>query len=376
MTSSLSELSPETLTLPKEKTYFGVLLAVSILAWLAVVVTVLGLIYGALIAFFVWLVNGLLVARLKSETVRVTAEQLPRLHAAHLEACAKLDLAEVPDLYLMQSHGVLNAFATRFAGREFVVIYSSLLEALGHDTPEIRFLLGHEIGHIRRKHLLKHLLLLPGLLIPLLGKAYHRACEATCDRFGALASGDLDGAVRAMVTLAAGKDATPQVDPRAFAEQYYAERGFFVSWHELNSGYPTLAQRVRNLVGIGDPEFRKPAGRNPFAYLFAFFTLSAGSVVVLYIVSIVAIVASLALPAVNGAMKKAKEAQTRSQASAAWLDGAPKRVPAPIPAYQVTVPSAPAPAPEEAPAPAAAPKPDSGNSASDSAPAPAPAPAN
>ena len=68
----------------------------------------------------------------------------------------------------MQAGGILNAFATRFAARDFVVLYSDILEAYGVDSGEIRFLLGHEIGHIRSKHILKNMILLPGLLLPLL----------------------------------------------------------------------------------------------------------------------------------------------------------------------------------------------------------------
>jgi len=364
-----STLTPGTLVLPKEQTYYRILLVISLIAWLLVVVTVIGLIYGALVAFFVWLVNGLLVARLKSEAVHVTPEQLPELYAAHQEVCGKLGLAEIPDLYLLQSHGVLNAFATRHSGRNFVAIYSDLLEALGHNTAEVRFLIGHEIGHIQRKHLFKHILLLPGFMIPLIGKAYHRACEATCDRFGALASGNIQGAVRAMVALAAGKEAIPLVNAPAFAQQYYQQRGFFVSWHELNSGYPTLAQRTRNLLGIDDPGFRRPAERHALAYPFAFFTLSVGTLVLLYLIIILGCIATPAIKQGIAKAAKAKALQTQNaahkleqQADQQPLDLAP----APLP------PSAPAPMPAPAPE---APAPDAPSPGS-AAPAPSTAPAN
>ena len=54
----------------------------------------------------------------------------------------------------------------------------------------------------------------------------------------------------------------------AFARQHVEDRGFFVSWHELESGYPTLSQRVYNLMALnrGEPA-RVPRGL--FAYLFA-----------------------------------------------------------------------------------------------------------
>ena len=136
---------------------------------------------------------------------------------------------------------MLNAFATRHSGRKYVVIYSDLLEAYGPGSAEIKFLLGHELGHIKQRHIIKQLLLFPGLLVPLLGNAYSRACEASCDAYGAVASGDLDASVNAMMVMSGGKVASKLMNPEAFAEQHTKMRGFFVSWHELISGYPTLS---------------------------------------------------------------------------------------------------------------------------------------
>jgi len=134
----------------------------------------------------------------------------------------------------------------------------------------MKFLIGHEIGHIRRNHILKRIFLLPSMIIPMLGHAYHRACEATCDRFGLFAAGNTDAATQGLIVLAAGKQVSEMANPAAFAHQYYNNRGFFVSWHELSSGYPTLSQRVSKILGIDIPLFARNAPRNPLAYLFSF----------------------------------------------------------------------------------------------------------
>src|SRR5688500_1014441 len=170
-------LSSQSLTAPKEKSYFAWVLIISIIAWLALTLTIVGLFYAALFGFFLWLGNGLLTAHLRSEAVRVAPDQLGELHATFRAVCAQLQLAEIPALYVLQSGGVLNAFATRFAGREFVVVYSDMLEALGPSSPEMRFILGHEVGHIQSRHILKQIFLAPGLLFPLIGPAYRRAWE-------------------------------------------------------------------------------------------------------------------------------------------------------------------------------------------------------
>lgn len=267
-------LSLSDLTTSKEKTYYGILVVVALMGWLLLAVSIVGILYALAFGLGAWFASGLLIAHLKSESIKVTPEQLPVLHRTFEEVCRKLQLLQIPEFYVVQSNGVMNAFASRHSGRNFVVIFSDLLEALGHDSAQVRFLIGHEIGHIRRNHLMKRLLLTPSMAIPLLGKAYHRACESTCDRFGLFAAGVTRGASLGLAVLAGGKDAVRMVNPDAFARQYHQERGFFVSWHELASGYPTMAQRVSNMLAVQQPEFAKKAERSLLAYVFApIFTL-------------------------------------------------------------------------------------------------------
>jgi Zn-dependent protease with chaperone function len=262
-TGSLTE---NNLIHPREGTYFTVLLVFSCLLWLCCVFFILALPF---VALTVWCIHGLLIARLRSESVRITPEQYPELHATFVEVCQKLQLAVVPELYVLQSGGFLNAFATRFTGRNFVVIYSSLEEILGASGPMMKFLMGHEIGHIQRKHLIKKMVLIPGLIVPLLYQAYHRACESTCDRHGAYASDDLNGSMQALTVLASGR-AAARVDTGHFAVQHFNARGFFVSWHELASTYPTLSQRVAQILGFQDPQYAARPERHPLAYPCAF----------------------------------------------------------------------------------------------------------
>jgi Zn-dependent protease with chaperone function len=284
---------------PREKVYFAVALGLSIPLWLLCVVTLSPILIVGILVLFGWLANGLLVARLRAEAVKVDARQLPDLAATLDQVCRKLGVHPVPDLYILQAGGLLNAFVTRHCGRNFVVVSSDLLEAYGPAGAEMEFLLGHELGHIQRKHLLKQLLVAPGLLLPLLGNAYSRACEASCDRYGAYAASNTEGAIRAALALAGGRRGPELLSPEAVARQYVEDRGFFVSWYELISGYPTLSHRLANLIAVR--EGRKPPrlGRNPLAYLFAFFTFGArmgGGANVLITVAVIGLLAAIAIP--------------------------------------------------------------------------------
>lgn len=291
------ELTLKNLTLGKEKVYFAVILAISLIAWIILTITVIGLVYALLAAAFIWFANGLFVAHLKSEAVLVNEQQLPELYSTYKEVCEQLGVTKMPELYVTQAGGALNAFATRHAERNFVTLFSDIVESYGQSSDEIRFLLGHELGHIKNRHILKRLFLFPGLILPLLGPAYNRACETSCDYYGSFVAKNMDGALRAMMVLSGGKHIGKTMSPQTFSEQYKNHRGFFVSWHELISGYPTFSQRVANLIAIKEKNPLPKYSRNPFAYLFALFSFggpaSGGSFIT---IAIIAFLAAIAIP--------------------------------------------------------------------------------
>lgn len=292
------KLKLEELNCPREKTYFIVAVIFALILWGVIVFTVFGALIGLLIGLFSWLGNGLLVAHLRSSCIKVDERQLPELHRTVQEVCSRLGTA-APEVYVLQSEGFLNAFAMRHCGRDFVVLYSSLAEGFDHRGDEVRFYLGHEVGHLKSKHILKQIFLFPVLWLPLLGPAYDRACEASCDRYGAFCADTIDGAVRGLVVLAGGKALAGKVDAAVFAGQAQAHRGFFVSWYELISGYQTLSRRAANLMAAaeGRPEPSYP--RNPFSYLFALFTIGFGRVSaggIFVTVAVIAMLAAIAIP--------------------------------------------------------------------------------
>lgn len=295
-------LQPSQLNVAKENSYFPWIVVISVLAWLAIALTIVGLFYAAMFAFFYWLGNGLLTAHLRSESVKVSEKQLAELHATFLEVCTRLNVKTPPTLYVVQAGGLLNAFATRFSGRDFVVVYSDLLEALGPASAEMKFILGHEIGHIQSRHLLKNILLAPGLFFPLIGNAYRRAWETSCDRFGAYAAQDMEGSVRAMLVLTGGREHGRALSAEAFAAQHVSERGFFVSLHELSSTYPTLSRRVTDLLALKSGVPAKRPQRNPLAYFFGLFLPGgnfggAGPSGALIVVIFIGLMAAMAIPA-------------------------------------------------------------------------------
>ncbi len=313
---------PRSLVSSKEKDLFLVSAILSVLAWLVLTIFTFGMIWVllAIIAIVVWFSNGLLVAGLRSEAVEVHAGQVARLHASFMEVCDSLRIAHPPRLYVIESGGMLNAFATRHSGRHFVVVYADILDALGPDSPEMRFVLGHELGHIHRNHVLRRLLLAPALFLPIIGPAYSRACESTCDRYGATAAGDSEAAMRALMVMAGGKETGRELDIAYYSRQNREERGFFVSWYELISGYPTLSRRVTDLLALHGQRRPQAPPRNPLGYLFALFSFGGGYggrgsfITTLLTIYFIGILAALALPAISGALKRGQATQMLAHA--------------------------------------------------------------
>jgi Zn-dependent protease with chaperone function len=142
-------------------------------------------VYVAVIIFLVLLQSGLMIGYLKGNGILLGEHQFPAVYNTVTAQAEALGISKVPDVYLVQAGGLLNAFATRFSGRNYIVIYSDLFEAAyEQNKAAVDFVLAHELGHIKRNHMLKNLLTFPAFLVPFLGTAYSRACEYTCDSIG------------------------------------------------------------------------------------------------------------------------------------------------------------------------------------------------
>ena len=170
---------------PTEKALFVLVLLVSLGLWALLAISILGLAYVALIGLFLFFVHLAFVTHLRGSAVRLGPAQFPELYARVQELARTAGLGTEPEAYLLESGGSLNALATKFFRGRMIVLFSDLLDACGDDLVARDMVIGHEIGHLKAGHLDHVLLTGPGRLMPFLGAAYARACERTCDRWGA-----------------------------------------------------------------------------------------------------------------------------------------------------------------------------------------------
>jgi Zn-dependent protease with chaperone function len=228
---------------PKENMYFGLAVFFSVLIYLALIISMVGIVYILLGVLVAWLAQGLLTAEIKAHAIRIGDRQFPEVYATVKKLSAQLEMKEVPDVYVMQAGGALNAFATRFLSRDFVLIYADIFE-LAYDKGEeaLNFILCHELAHIKRKHIQNRWLIYPSMFMPFLGTAYMRACEYTCDTFGAnfVPKGCVDG----LMLLGVGTKLYKDADLASVAEQT-REGGFFLWLFEAVSTHPNLTKRIK-----------------------------------------------------------------------------------------------------------------------------------
>jgi Zn-dependent protease with chaperone function/Tfp pilus assembly protein PilE len=296
------------LVYPKERTLGAITLVMGLLVWLALIIgTFGGALIGLAVGFLLYLfAQSALIAHLRGNGVELSETQYPELYGHFVACCDRLQIAPRPQAYILNGNGVLNAFATKFLGTQYVVLLSNVVDAMGDNGDGLRFYIGHELGHLRMKHLSGHLLRWPVLWLPLLGAAYSRARESTCDRHGLACSGSPDYAVRALAALSAGSDRWKSIDIKTYLQQVNHASGFWMSFHELTAGYPWLTKRAARVIDSNAPVPK----RNGFAYVLAIFIPYAGRLGAgfgfLILVYIVGILAAIAIPAYQDYQVRAK----------------------------------------------------------------------
>src|SRR5258706_3541293 len=166
-----------------------------------------------------------------ASSVRASEQQFPHLYQTMLDGAYVLDLPRVPELFITQDPRV-NAMALG-TDKPFIVITTGMVDLM--DPEEIRWVIGHELGHVLSGHsvyrtmlfylvgLASRLALVPfawiGVYAVIFGlEEWFRKSELSCDRAGLLAGQDVPAARRALMKLAGGPQLA-ELSHDAFVEQ-------------------------------------------------------------------------------------------------------------------------------------------------------------
>src|SRR5687768_3136460 len=146
--------------------------------------------------------------RLLATSVRVTGEMSPKLHEIAQHCRRTLGVEIEVEIYVFPDSSFNAACVKPEAGRVFVLLSSSLVEAF--DESELRFVVGHELGHhIFEHHELPIAELLRDEAIAshqnaLQLFAWSRYAEISADRAGLICCESIEPAARAFFKLASG----------------------------------------------------------------------------------------------------------------------------------------------------------------------------
>ena len=165
-----------------------------------------------------WGLEGKIRRELLASCLRVSEKQCPSLYELYLDCAKTLGVPEPPELFVeCNPHPVSYIVGVTQA---MIVVSTGLVDVLDED--ELRFVLGHELGHFIYEHTLyqtmahyiSQILALVGRMTlgigEIIGKgleaallSWSRVSDFSADRAGLLACQDLDAAVRALVKLGA-----------------------------------------------------------------------------------------------------------------------------------------------------------------------------
>lgn len=194
-------------------------------------------------------IRGTTLASMRVNGVQMTPTQFPEGYQMVVDAAARYGLEYVPDAYVMSGNGTINAMASGHGFRRFIVVYSDLFEIGGQArSPEaLRFIIGHEVGHIAAGHTSYWRQVTTGLImqVPFLGSLLSRTQEYTADNFGYYTQPS--GAPGAIGVLSAGKYMLSAVDFDEFADRATREKGLFVFIVNAMSSHPVLTWRAAAL---------------------------------------------------------------------------------------------------------------------------------
>ena len=236
-----------------------VVLAITLLLVLGVIILTASVTFCLSAVFIIGLfvISGMMIRThhktLMQEATMVTPIRSPELANVIEECQAKLQPGEV-EVYLAKKNQ-MNAYTFGIDSPKVLVLYTPLLKFLSPN--ELKFIIGHEMGHVALGHTWLNTIIggIAGIPAPF-GAAilmyaafrwWNRMCEFSADRAGLLACGELNLAVSAMVKLVAPEVRTQKEFEQALAAIDAQDDNVSNRLAEIFQTHPMLIRRINKL---------------------------------------------------------------------------------------------------------------------------------
>ena len=196
-----------------------------------------------------------------STGIPVTERTYPELDQI-INECADTLHIKRPYVVITSSLIGINAVTFGSDSEPYIALSSLLLKVMSND--EMRFIIGHECGHIAMGHLIYHnaAQTMGTFLnwIPLVGRslssaitfpllAWSRRSEITADRAGMICCGNLECAQRALIQIECGILSADSIDVETYLEssREFREARFLRRTGEYLSSHPLIPKRIEAL---------------------------------------------------------------------------------------------------------------------------------
>ena len=192
-----------------------------------------------------------------ASAVPVTEENEPELNAI-LEDCVRLLRIPKPYMVLSGTEG-FNACAMGNDDHPYIMLGSTLVHLM--DMEQLRFVIGHECGHIAMGHMVYHnaanLLALFAQRLPAIGtiaqstaglalNAWSRRSEITADRAGMLCCGSARTAIKALMQIESMFVSASNINTEAYMQESrtYREGSLLRRIGEFGANHPMTSKRM------------------------------------------------------------------------------------------------------------------------------------
>lgn len=217
----------------------------------------------SLLLLFIIIIGQLLYViigqkQVQGNSIIISTNQYPEINKIIETSCEKLEIVK-PNCFITFDP-YINAFVMGFKKPYTLVLTTALIEAM--DNEELRFVIAHELGHIKMNHSrLKSLVMPLDRNIPVITMIFNfwlRRSEYTADRVGLYVTNNIKVSTNALLKLAVGSKLYKGINIEDLVNQITTSYDDLMEKiGEMFLTHPYITNRIQNLIEFFNFNLRK-----------------------------------------------------------------------------------------------------------------------